>query len=231
MARKQHNALLPSGWTAIRAGFLVALLLAGAAAVHFGEADLRGLAEAAAAMHPMLLFALYVVAVLLLLPLSPFALVAGFSLGFWQGAGLALAALNIGSLLAFWIGKYLLRDRLQLAVASGSRLRRALDSVSADRMLDIVLLRLHPVVPFNLHSYLYGACNDRMSLVRYLLGTFVGSLPMTVLLVYLGVAGRLLFIEGDDSTGFSLLIVAVATLCTVLLLCNRQRLAPGGRTQ
>lgn len=230
MAREQHSAPV----TASRPLLLAALagaLLAVAAVIHFGDLETRRLAEAAAALHPGMLFTLYLLAVLLLLPLAPFPVAAGFSLGFWQGSLLALAALNLGSLLAFWIGKFALQERLRRAVQNRSRLRRALDTVSADRLRDIVLLRLNPVMPFNLHNYLYGAFNGRMSLVRYLLGTFLGSFPMTVLLVYLGFAGRLLFMEGSDSTGFSLLIVALATLCTILFVRDRQRAAHHRRSQ
>jgi uncharacterized membrane protein YdjX (TVP38/TMEM64 family) len=65
---------------------------------------------------------------------------------------------------------------------------------SADRAIGergaklIFLLRLSPLIPFNLSNYFYGLTSVRFW--PYLLASWIGMLPGTLLYVYLGAAGK-----------------------------------------
>ena len=48
----------------------------------------------------------------------------------------------------------------------------------------VLLTRLSPVFPFNLLNYAYGL--TRVSLTEYVLASWIGMLPATVMFVYIG---------------------------------------------
>src|SRR5207247_7416054 len=52
----------------------------------------------------------------------------------------------------------------------------------------VLLTRLSPLFPYNLLNYLFGLTRVRFG--PYLLASWAGMLPGTILYVYLGVAGR-----------------------------------------
>jgi len=82
----------------------------------------------------------------------------------------------------------------------------------------IAMLRLTSIFPFSFHNYFYGASTPRVNFFRYLLGSFLGSAPFTLLLVYLGYAGRTLFITGTKSIWLSIVVGVTGVLCTVPLI-------------
>ncbi|MCW8196655.1 TVP38/TMEM64 family protein [Proteobacteria bacterium 005FR1] len=134
------------------------------------------------------LTAIYTVAILLMAPLSPFALAAGVLFGFWWGSFLALIALNVGAALAFLVARYLLRRQFAHKLSSNGKMAVLARAMRGDAVRTIAILRLNPVIPFNLQNYVCGATG--VSFPRYAAGTFLGAAPFTIALVYLGHAGR-----------------------------------------
>ena len=61
------------------------------------------------------------------------------------------------------------------------------EAVSKEGWKIVALLRLSPLVPFNLQNYFYGITD--IGLLHYVPATFVGIMPGTMLYVYLGAAG------------------------------------------
>jgi uncharacterized membrane protein YdjX (TVP38/TMEM64 family) len=134
------------------------------------------------------LTAIYVGAILLMAPLSPFALAAGILFGFWWGSFLALLALNLGAAFAFLIARYLLRQHFASRLSSNGKMAVLARAMRGDAVKTIAILRLNPVVPFNLQNYVCGATG--VNFAHYTAGTFLGAAPFTIALVYLGHAGR-----------------------------------------
>jgi uncharacterized membrane protein YdjX (TVP38/TMEM64 family) len=65
----------------------------------------------------------------------------------------------------------------------------AIDRAVAEEGWKIVLLlRLNPLVPFNLQNYFFGATD--VGFVPYVVVTFFGIMPGTAFYVYLGTLGR-----------------------------------------
>jgi uncharacterized membrane protein YdjX (TVP38/TMEM64 family) len=135
---------------------------------------------------------IYTVAILLMAPLSPFALAAGILFGFWWGSFLALLALNLGAALAFLLARYLLHQQFAHRISSNGKMAVLARAMRGDAVKTIAILRLNPVVPFNLQNYVCGATG--VNFPRYVAGTFVGAAPFTIALVYLGHAGRSLVV-------------------------------------
>ena len=126
----------------------------------------------------------YVGATLLLLPGSVLTAGAGFAYGPTWGTLLVSPVSVTAATLAFVLGRTLARGWVSQRVAHHPRFA-AIDRAIGERGLKIVLLlRLSPVLPFNLLNYALGL--TRVRLRDYVLGSFFGMLPGTFLYVYIG---------------------------------------------
>jgi uncharacterized membrane protein YdjX (TVP38/TMEM64 family) len=82
----------------------------------------------------------------------------------------------------------------------------------------VALLRLSPVIPFAVKSYLFGVSRVRMR--DYVIGTFLGKLPGTIVLTSLGTTGR----AAMDLSGrarWSLIAAGIAATLAVSWLVGR----------
>jgi len=92
---------------------------------------------------------------------------------------------RIGASLAFLIARYLARDKVRLLLERRRNLA-AIDKAVAEEGWKIVgLLRLSPLIPFNLQNYLFGV--TAIPFPHFVAATFAGIFPGTALYVYLGV--------------------------------------------
>ncbi len=132
---------------------------------------------------------LYILATVAFLPGLVLTLGAGALFGVIGGSLFVLVGATLGSVVAFWVGRYLVRDWVAHQLEGKDRFK-AIDQALAQEGWKIVLLtRLSPVFPFNLLNYAFGLSG--VSLRDYLLGS-VGMIPGTVMYVYLGsLAGTL----------------------------------------
>jgi uncharacterized membrane protein YdjX (TVP38/TMEM64 family) len=137
----------------------------------------------------VLLFTLvYVVATVLFFPASILTIGAGFMYGVIMGTVIVSIAATVGAALAFLIARYLARDQIARRVANHPRFRR-IDRAIGERGAKLVfLLRLSPLIPFNLSNYFYGLTSVKFW--PYVLASWIGMLPGTLLYVYLGAAGK-----------------------------------------
>jgi uncharacterized membrane protein YdjX (TVP38/TMEM64 family) len=134
------------------------------------------------------LFALvYIVAVVLLAPAELLSIAAGYLFGAWGFPIVAVAA-TIGAALAFLLSRYVVRARLRRWLQSKPKYA-AIDRAVAEEGWQIVaLLRLNPLVPFNLQNYFFGA--TEVGFLPYVMATFFGIMPGAAFYVYLGTLGR-----------------------------------------
>ena len=171
----------------------------------------------------------YIVACVLLLPGLILTLAAGALFGLLQGVILVSVASVAGATAAFLIGRMLARDWARQKVQALPRFA-ALDRAVEEKGFQIVLLtRLSPLFPFNLLNYAYGLTSVRLR--DYVVASWIGMLPGTVLYVYLGSAAESLSqVAGGDvnagSGGRILFIIGlVATVAVAVLVTRRARRA------
>jgi uncharacterized membrane protein YdjX (TVP38/TMEM64 family) len=172
----------------------------------------------------LLFVALYIVATVCLLP----GLILTIAAGAIFGLPLGVAAVSVGSVLgataAFFIGRTQAREWVAAKVAGWEKFR-ALDAAIQSRGFWIVLLtRLSPAFPFNLLNYAYGLTSVRPR--DYIIGSWIGMFPATVLYVYAGTAAANLSqaLAGNVSTGDSgrvLLWIGLAATVVVAVLVTR----------
>lgn len=128
--------------------------------------------------------AVYILATLLMLPGFVLTLGAGFIYGPLWGTALVSPVSVVSASLAFLSGRFLARNWVSKRV-SGSRRFAAIDeAIGSSGFTIVALLRLSPIVPFNLLNYSLGL--TKIPFQNYVLASFLGMLPATFLYVYLG---------------------------------------------
>ena len=126
----------------------------------------------------------YVLATLLFLPGLILTTGAGASFGVLTGSVLVSVASTIGASLAFFIGRYLARDWVEGRIADNRLFETVDDTIGAEGWKVVGLLRLAPTIPFNLLNYALGVTRVKFS--HYLVASWLGMMPGTVLYVYIG---------------------------------------------
>lgn len=136
------------------------------------------------AWGPVLLAVAYVIATVCFVPGSLMTIGAGFLFGVVVGAVTVSLASVVGASAAFWLGRTIARGWVERRF-SGDRRFEALDSaVEREGFKIVVLVRLSPVIPFTAINYVLGL--TKISYRDFLLASWIGMLPGTILYAYLG---------------------------------------------
>lgn len=167
--------------------------------------------------------AIYIVAIVLLLPAWPLSVSAGLVFGLW-GIPLVLASATAGAAAAFFIARRIFRDWVS-AWAHRHAYVGALDrAVQAEGWKVVGLLRLSPIFPFTIQNYIFGVSS--VSAVEFVVSTFFGIIPGTIMYVYIGTLGQAAIGQSPATAGQIILFVIglVATLIAVLLITRKAKL-------
>jgi uncharacterized membrane protein YdjX (TVP38/TMEM64 family) len=126
----------------------------------------------------------YTVAAVLAVPGTILTLGAGFVFGLTFGTPLVSAGSLLGAIGAFLVGRFCMRDWVAKRVARSPRLQALVAATRHDGFTLVLLARLSPLLPYNVLNYLFGLTAVRFR--DYVLGSWLGMLPATVLYVYIG---------------------------------------------
>jgi uncharacterized membrane protein YdjX (TVP38/TMEM64 family) len=157
----------------------------------------------------------YFVATILFIPGSILTLGAGFvfSASFGSlGVGILLGTISVffgasgGAIGSFLLGRYLFRDSVGI-LSKRYSVFEALDKALAEKGLRImVLLRLSPIIPFNVINYVAGV--TAISFWSYVLALFA-IIPGTVLYVFLGASAGSLADSANSGDNLTVTIIVV----------------------
>jgi len=136
----------------------------------------------------VLFAAVYTLAAILFVPGSALTIGAGVIYGLGWGFIAVSAGSTLGAAGGFLIARYLARRRVERWAAANPRFAAIDRAVGREGWKIVLLTRLSPVFPYTLLNYLYGL--TRVSFGAYVLASWIGMMPGTVLYVYLGFAGR-----------------------------------------
>jgi uncharacterized membrane protein YdjX (TVP38/TMEM64 family) len=132
----------------------------------------------------LIFVAVYVAAAVALLPGALLTMAAGFAYGPIAGLLVASPASLLAATTAFLLGRTVLRGWVQKKIAASPHSMALDHAIGRNSFKLIVLLRLSPLIPFNLLNYVLGL--SKAPTGRYIAASFVGMLPGTWLYVYLG---------------------------------------------
>jgi len=167
---------------------------------------------------PFVYALVFAIGTVLFLPGSILSLVAGALFGPVTGSLVVFFGASAGASAAFLIARNILRRRIEEHLHSSPTLEALDRAVDDDGLITSILVRLSPLIPFNLLNYVLGGTSMRFT--HFLLGLFA-MLPATILYVSAGaLASDMAGLEQhrDIQSTILTLIGLIATLVVVIRL-------------
>lgn len=127
---------------------------------------------------------IYIMATVLLIPGTILTLGAGFVFGVVKGSILVSIASTLGATASFLIGRYFVRGWVAKQIERQPKFKAVDEAVAQDGWKIVGLTRLSPIFPFNFLNYAFSV--TQVSLPDYILASWIGMMPGTVMYVYLG---------------------------------------------
>ncbi len=168
----------------------------------------------------------YVLATVLFVPGSVLTIGAGFIFGLGLGVLAVSVGSTIGAALAFLIARYIARKPVEAKVSANKKMKAIDRAIGAQGWKLIFLLRLSPAIPFNFSNYFYGL--TAVKFWPYVLASWIGMLPGTVLYVYLGTVGKAGVQAASSARGRSpweWTLLAIGLIATVIVTVWVTRIA------
>lgn len=136
----------------------------------------------------------YVVATVVLAPASALTLAAGVAFGL-AGFPTVIIGATLGAGAAFLIGRYVARDWVERQLAGNPTFKAIDKAIESEGWKIVGLMRLSPLVPFNLQNYFFGA--TKVGFWPYLVTSLFGIMPGTLLYVWIGSLGASAGLSGS----------------------------------
>jgi uncharacterized membrane protein YdjX (TVP38/TMEM64 family) len=179
---------------------------------------------------PVLFVLIYIVAAVLFVPGSALTLGAGAVFGVALGSVLVSLGATLGATAAFLVGRYFARAWVAKKIEGNAAFAAIDRAVAAEGWKIVGLTRLSPAFPFSLLNYAFGL--TRVSLRDYVVASWIGMMPGTVMYVYIGSLAR---VAGDRTRTpgeWALLgLGLVATIAVTIFIARIARTALAKRTQ
>lgn len=165
----------------------------------------------------VLLGLVWVPAAILLFPGSVLTLGTGFLLGLGWGIAVVSLASTLGATAAFLVGRWLGRDWVRHRIGGREAFRGVDGAIEREGLKVVLLLRLSPLIPYNGLNYALALTGVRLR--DYVLASWIGMLPGTVLYVWLGAGARSLaaVVTGTAERPAAWLALFAAGLATTAL--------------
>lgn len=198
----------------------------------FGRDTLASFLEWVQGIGPwgaVLFAAAYVPAAVLLVPGSLLTLGAGFVFGVVRGTVIVSLGSTAGAAAAFLVGRSIAHDWVARRLADRPIMAAIGRAVETEGFKIVLLTRLSPVLPFNLLNYAFGL--TAVPFRKYILASWIGMLPGTIMYVYLGsAASSVATLVSDNqprSAGQQILFVLglVATVAATIIVTRAARRA------
>lgn len=161
---------------------------------------------------------------LALLPTNVIGIISGWAFGFELGILVLITGIVGAALISFFIHKRIIGDKLPKVFDARPKAKVIYEALLGQSLwrttLIIFLLRLSPAMPFALTNFLMASA--RVSVKSYLAGTFLGMLPRSSAVVFIG--SGLTELDFDSPENSWLLILGiVATIISVIVIGNVSR--------
>ncbi len=164
-------------------------------------------------LAPLLFVLLYVVVVMLLLPGQLLCLAGGALFGIWFGTLLNVTGATLGASLAFLTARHLASAQVERHMSD--TLAQLQQGVEAEGWRFVAMVRLLPMVPYNLSSYAFGL--SRIPLKQFAAANAICLLPRLFVYAYIGHSGVAL-LEKEEGDRLLNMVTLLTLLLAVLLL-------------
>lgn len=143
-------------------------------------------------------------------------IVGGAVYGLWWGTVWSVIGATLGAVGAFLLARYFLHDRIQRRFAYHPLFKKINDTLCAEGLSCVLLIRFSPVSPFNIVNFVFGL--TPVPLEAYALGTLIGIIPGTMVYTWLGVTGAEALSSGRLLPLFCCLLVLMMLSVAPLLI-------------
>ncbi|RUO24116.1 phospholipase [Aliidiomarina minuta] len=164
----------------------------------------------------------YIIALLLMFPLTLLVVATGILFGPWWGLLYAILGTLSSSACSYWIGRHLGKDTLTRY--QGRLLRKTSSYMTRRTINSMIIINLLPVAPFTMTNLMGGAMG--MPFLRYMLGSAIGIIPGLAAVTLLGAQlTRLLLAEENREIAIALgtILAALALLFVIHLVYRRKQ--------
>lgn len=144
--------------------------------------------EGLGAIGGIVFILIYIIATALLISGAVLTLGAGLIFGVIKGSILVSIGSTLGATISFLIGRYLLRDWVEKQIEKQPNFQTIDAAVAKEGWKIVGLTRLSPLFPFVFLNYAFGV--TKVSLKDYILASWIGMMPGTVMYVYIGYIGQ-----------------------------------------
>jgi len=177
---------------------------------------------------------IYIAACVFLLPGSVLTLGAGVVFGVVKGSVIVSIASTLGATIAFLTGRYIARSWVVRQIEKRPFFQAIDEAISAEGWKIVLLTRLSPIFPFSLMNYALGL--TRVKIKDYVLASWIGMLPGTVMYVYIGsLAGSLASIGGSadgwQRSTVEWVLYGIGLLATLIITVYVTRIAKRALSQ
>jgi len=162
--------------------------------------------------------AIFVLCVVAMVPGSALSVAAGLTYGMW-GAPLAIAGATIGGGIAFVIARHFAHDRVAAWLLVHPHMEAVAEAVDEEGWRVVALVRLSPLLPFNMQNYLFGLTNIPFG--QYMVATVLSIAPGTAFDVYIGSLGNL-SMSDHSPTEWTIVGAGVAATAVLVWLVARK---------
>lgn len=131
---------------------------------------------------------LYIICSLLLISGAILTLSAGLIFGVIKGSIIVSIASTLAATFAFLVGRYLLRNWVEKQIEKQPNFKAIDLAVNKEGWKIVSLTRLSPLFPFVFLNYAFGV--TQVSLRDYVLASWIGMMPGTIMYVYIGFIGQ-----------------------------------------
>jgi uncharacterized membrane protein YdjX (TVP38/TMEM64 family) len=161
-------------------------------------------------LAPVLFLIIYCLATIMLLPTMVITLAGGAIFGPLFGTVLNLFGATLGAICSFLITRHLIYN--WFFRKKGTKLSKLIHEVDQKGWMFIALLRLFPIIPFNLVNYGLGVTGIKFR--TYLITTFIFLIPPEIIYTYFGYAGMDMLLKHRNS-GIIVSGLAIIILCAL----------------
>jgi uncharacterized membrane protein YdjX (TVP38/TMEM64 family) len=156
---------------------------------------------------PFIYICLNVIRPFTLFPISVLSLAGGLAFGALWGTVYTVLSATFGAVLSFYLAKHLGVRWLKKKTASADKIEMLQDKLKGKGFYYVLILRIIPVINFDLVSYLAGV--SRLKLRTYIVATLLGVLPGTLAYNLLGNS----FVKGNGE------VIAIVSGLVLLIMC------------
>ena len=182
---------------------------------------------------PIMFILIYIVSSIILVPCSALTVLSGFIFGVVWGTVWVSIGSVLGASAAFLVGRYFARNWVERKTAGNKNFQAVGKAIESGGLKIVTLIRLSPLFPYNLLNYFFGV--TKVPFRTFVLGSWIGMLPGTIMYVYIGHLGRVAADSVGEKTDLatkSLTVVGfIVTVVVTIMVTKAAKKALAERTE